>query len=146
MKQYYSYSKFIQDIKILHKKISVYNPDAIVAIARGGLTIAHFLSIKLNCRKLYTINSIGYDDNKKLDSVKIFNIPNLNNLQKVVIVDDIIDSGDTIKEILKLLKSNYPNTDFKIATIFHKKTASIQPNFYLHEATEWIDFFWEVNK
>ena len=40
--QYYSYETFKEDIKELVLKID-FNPDGIVAISRGGLTMAHLL-------------------------------------------------------------------------------------------------------
>ena len=141
-KLYYDYNSFIKDLKDLYLQVKDCQFDTILSIARGGLTIGHFLSEKMNIRKSYTINSIHYNDTKKLDTINILNIPNLNDSKKVLIVDDIIDSGDTIQAILKELKFKYPNIDFQILSIFYKKTATIQPNFTIREATKWIDFFW----
>ena len=61
------------------------------------------------------------------------------------IIDDIVDSGETMKEILFILKEKFPNIEFKIATLFYKNTALIKPDFSVREANEWIDFFWEVD-
>ncbi len=55
---------------------------------------------------------------KKLDTFDIFNIPNLENASKVLIVDDIIDSGETMREIFKLLRNKFPHVEFKLATLF----------------------------
>ena len=65
--------------------------------------------------------------------------------KKVVLIDDIVDSGESMVEILKILKNKFPKCEFKIATIFYKKTALIQADFTIREATEWIEFFWEVD-
>ena len=73
------------------------------------------------------------------------NIPDLFNFSKIVIIDDIIDSGETIIEILKILKEKYPKTEFKIASLFYKNTALLKPDFSVNEAKSWIDFFWEVD-
>jgi len=144
-KYYYNYDEFLKDCKTLLPQIKIYNPDAIVAIARGGLTFGHLLSQGLMTNNLFTINSIHYDDTKKLDNFQISNIPNLNNFETILIVDDIIDSGETIKEIENILKSKYSHCKFKIASLFYKKTAIIQPDFYVKEAKQWIKFFWEVD-
>jgi len=144
-KYYYSYNEFINDTIALSKEVNKYNPDTIVAIARGGLTIAHFIAQALNLRDVFALNSIHYEQDKKLDSIKIFNIPNLTNAKKVIIVDDIVDSGDTIKEVLTLLSKKYPKCQFKIATLFFKSTAIIKPDYAIKEAKEWIDFFWEID-
>ena len=144
-KVYYSYEDCVRDTKILAGKIKLYKPDAMIAIARGGLTLGHMLSEALNTREIYTLNSIHYDATKKLDTFEIFNIPDLTRLHKVVLVDDIVDSGESMVEILRILKEKYPHCEFRIATIFYKPTALIQPDFAVKEAKDWIEFFWEVD-
>ncbi|MCK5111400.1 MAG: phosphoribosyltransferase [Arcobacteraceae bacterium] len=144
-KIYYSYEECLKDCKVLLPQLKNYNPDALVAVARGGLTIGHLLAQGLDTNNLFTINSVHYNDTKKLDSFKITNIPDLENCKKVILVDDIVDSGETIMEIKKILEKKYLYCEFKIATIFHKKSALINPDFTVKEATKWIDFFWEVD-
>ena len=144
-KYYYGYDEFLKDTKKLSAQIKPYNPDTLLAVARGGVTLGHFLASSLDNRRLFTINSIHYDDTKKLDTFDIFNIPNLNDAKKVVIIDDIVDSGETMQEIIKVLKNKYPLCEFKIATIFYKPTALIKADFKVKEAKEWIDFFWEID-
>jgi xanthine phosphoribosyltransferase len=144
-KVYYGYEDCVSDTKILAGKIKLYNPDAMIAIARGGLTLGHMLSEALNTREIYSLNSIHYDGTKKLDTFEIFNIPDLTRLHKVVLVDDIVDSGESMVEILRILREKYPHCEFKIATIFSKPTALIQPDFSVKVADAWIEFFWEVD-
>ncbi len=141
-KIYYGHDELQQDLRELLKSIKEENFDAIVAIARGGMTIAHILAEGLDLRNCFSINSIHYDDTQKLDNIKIFNIPNLINSKKVLIVDDIVDSGDTMIEVLKVLKDKYSDINYKTASIFYKTTALIKPDFYVKESNEWIDFFW----
>lgn len=144
-KTYYSYNECIQDCKILLPMIKEYNPDALVAIARGGLILGHLLSEALNTRELYSLNSIHYEGTKKLETFAIFNIPNLAKAKKVVLVDDIIDSGESMVEIIKKLKKRYPYCEFRVATVFYKNDAIMQPDFKVKEAKSWIEFFWEVD-
>lgn len=142
-KVYYSYEECRDDCLELVPKIRDYNPDALIAIARGGLTLGHLLSEALETREIYSLNSIHYDGTKKLDTFEIFNIPDLSRKHKIVLVDDIVDSGESMVEIIKILKEKYPHCEFKIATIFYKPTALIQPDFSVKEAKDWIEFFWE---
>lgn len=144
-KYYYAYDEFLKDTLSLSKQLKKYRPDTLLAIARGGVTLGHFLASALDIRRLFTINSIHYDDTKKLDTFDIFNIPNLNDAKKVVIIDDIIDSGETMREILRILNEKFPKTEFKVATIFYKPTAVLQADFKIKQAHEWIDFFWEID-
>jgi xanthine phosphoribosyltransferase len=144
-KVYYGYDECLEDCKVLIPQLKKYNPDALVAIARGGLTLGHFLSEALETREIYSLNSIHYEGTKKLDTFEIFNIPDLTRKHKIVLVDDIVDSGESIVEILKIVKEKYPHCEFKVATIFYKTTALMQPDFSVKEAKEWIEFFWEVD-
>jgi xanthine phosphoribosyltransferase len=144
-KVYYSYEECLKDCRVLIPQINEYQPDALIAIARGGLLLGHLLSEALGTREIYTLNSIHYDGTKKLETFDIFNIPDLSRIHKVVLIDDIVDSGESMVEIVKILNQKFPHCEFKIATVFYKTTALIQPDFSVKEAKEWIEFFWEVD-
>jgi len=144
-KYYYGYEEFLQDIRTLHKRIEGYRPDTLLAIARGGLTLGHFLANALDTRRLFALNSIHYEGNRKLETLEIFNIPDLSDAQKVLILDDIADSGETLLAVLHQLEELYPKVEFKVATLFYKPNSLIQPDFSLKEAPAWVDFFWEVD-
>ncbi len=141
--RFYSYEEFKVDVNQLAKEIKPYEPDVILAVARGGMTLGHFLAEALEMRSLYSINSIHYDETQKLDTINIFNIPDLSNAKRVVIVDDIIDSGETMVEIKRVLHEKYPEIDLKVAAVFYKEKAALHPDFAAREATEWIEFFWD---
>ena len=142
-KYHYSYDEFIIDTKSLLKDIKQFQPQAIVAIARGGVTFGHFIANGLDNRNFFIINSIGYNDTKQLDQIELFNIPTLDKFNTILIVDDIVDSGKTLKKVLDTLSQKYPKTIFKTVSLFYKQSAIIQPDFKNKEATKWIDFFWE---
>jgi len=135
----YTFDEFKIDIK----NLKLQKPDAIIAIARGGLTFAHHLSQKLDIRDVFSINAISYEGNKKVEDIKIFNIPNLDKYKNILIVDDISDSGDTFIKVLNILKNRYPEKTFKTISLFYKPTSKYKPDIYLHTANEWINFFWE---
>jgi len=141
---YYPYNEFRDDLRLLTQKIDQ-SFDTILGIARGGLSIAQLLGEYYDIREVYAINTIGYDDSKKNDSVEVFNIPDLTLATKVLIVDDIVDSGDTLVEVLDVLSEQYPSITFHTASLFYKKTAKITPTWYVKEPKGWIDFFWSVD-
>jgi len=143
-KRYYPYEDFLADTKSLAQKID-WQFDTIIPIARGGLSLGHLLGEYYNIREVYSINTIGYEDMQKLDSVKVFNVPELTEAKNVLVVDDIVDSGDTMIEVLKVLHRAYPAVEFKTASLFYKKSAKIVPNWYVQEAERWIEFFWSVD-
>ena len=139
----YPYEAFNDDVGSLIHHAQLYNPDIILAVARGGVTLGHFMANRMDIRALYTLNSIHYDDTKKLETIEVFNIPNLGAGKRVLVVDDIIDSGESMAEIIKILEEKFPKNVFKVATLFFKKEAIFTPDFSCHEAKEWIEFFWD---
>lgn len=142
--QYYSYEEFKLDVNLLAKEVKAsFAPDAIVAIARGGMTLGHFLAEALEMRDLYAINSIHYEETRKLDTIDVFNIPDLSRATQVLVVDDIIDSGETMIEIKRVLQEKYPHITMKVAAVFYKEKALLRPDFAAREATQWIEFFWD---
>ena len=144
-KLYYSYELFVKDTQVLVDKCRDYEPEILLAVARGGLTLSHLMAQAMDMRNLYTLNSIHYEGELKLDTFNIFNIPDVSHAKRVLIVDDIVDSGETMREILKVLHEKFPKVEFKLATLFYKKTAVLRPDYSVREANEWIDFFWEVD-
>jgi len=140
-KIYYPYEEYKEDLKILISKIN--QPfDAILGIARGGLSMAQMLGEYYDLREVYTINTIGYNDTEKKESVEVFNIPELRSAKQVLIVDDIVDSGDTLVKVLDGLHESYPQVTFLTASIFYKPTACIKPTWYVKEPQGWVEFFW----
>ncbi|MDX1809613.1 MAG: phosphoribosyltransferase family protein [Sulfurospirillaceae bacterium] len=143
--KFYSYEEFKVDVNMLAKEIKTFKPDVILAIARGGMTLGHFIAEALEMRDLYSINSIHYDETRKLNTIDIFNIPDLSKAKRVVIVDDIIDSGETMIEVIKVISQKYPDVEIKVASVFYKEKALLRPDFTAREATEWIEFFWDFS-
>ena len=138
---HYPYQEYKQDLKTLTQKID--QPfDAILGIARGGLSMAQMLGEYYNLREVYAINTIGYEGTHKKDSVEVFNVPELKSAKQVLVVDDIVDSGDTLVGVLKVLEEKYPDVKFLTASLFYKKTAKISPTWYVKEPKGWIEFFW----
>ena len=109
-KLYYSYEMCKEDTQKLVDISKSFQADAFLSVARGGLTLSHLMSQAMNQRDVFTINSISYDRKNQKDSIEIFNIPDLKSYKKVLIIDDIVDSGKTMIEIFKILNEKFPNT------------------------------------
>ena len=143
---FYSYDEFAVDAKKMAKQIKdEFDPEVILAVARGGLTLGHSLAVALENRNLFTLNSSHYEDTNKLDTIQIFNVPDLSKYTKILLVDDIIDSGESMVEIKRELLKRYPNLDIKIATVFYKEKALLLPEFKVKEAHDWVEFFWDIH-
>ena len=141
--KYYAYEEFRNDTNTLIKKVRDFHPEALLAIARGGLTLAHAMAEGLDIREVQSIQTELYDKTCKRDTITIFDTCVFENRARILVIDDIADSGETLEAIMKHLVKKYPQIEFKSATLFYKTTSIYEPNFWVKEADYWIDFFWE---
>jgi len=141
MKIYYPYEEFRADLKVLVNKIDQ-SFDTILPISRGGLSMGQMLGEYYNIRRVYAINTMGYEGSEKLKEVRVWNVPDLDESKEVLVVDDIADSGETLERVLSVLRATYPAVRFWSATIFCKPTSSIEPTWWVKEPQGWIEFFW----
>ncbi len=138
---YYSYEIFNNDVdKIVDDiKRSQWRPQLIVGVQRGGLIpavkISHLLGIEMSVIRWSTRDSL--DINIPID-VRL-----ACSNKRVLVIDDIIDSGTTARGIIKELPSvqygclmwNIRETN--CAPHFFGRT--LDRNYY----KEWITFWWE---
>lgn len=139
----YDINQFKNDIPPLGSLCESFEPDTIVAVARGGMSLSHALCMYLDVRNLQSIRCESYDESEQRNEITILGNLHFPDSKRILIVDDIVDSGKTLYALLPLLQQHNPHVIFKTASLFTKPTALIQPDFSLYEATDWIDFFWE---
>ncbi|MGE4419990.1 MAG: phosphoribosyltransferase [Sulfurimonas sp.] len=141
--KYYSYEDFKIDTRSLIHRVKSSNFEALVAVARGGLTLSHAIAEGLDIRQVQSIRTELYDKTLKRDMLNIFDTCQLDGVKKVLVVDDIADSGDTLRAVMEYLEKKYKDIEFSSCTLFYKKTSVYEPHFWINEADDWIDFFWE---
>ena len=144
-KQYYSYDNFRVDTKKLIKMLQKREADAILGVARGGLTLAHSVAEGLDIRRVESLRTELYDGACKRDTLSLVENCSLEGVSRVVVVDDIADSGETLEAVMRHLNDSFPKIEFVSATLFYKKSSCFKPDFWIHEAKEWIEFFWEAD-
>ena len=121
------------------------NIGCIVGLTRGGLFPAAMLSHLLDV-PMEAINyssKQGKGDNK--NHVNQFNIPLVGKKDTILIVDDICDSGNTLKEVTNFYEQF---CNVQTASLFYKNTAVVTPTYYWQEISNedgWIHFPWEGN-
>lgn len=110
-----------------------YKTKLIVGITRGGLVPAVMLSHKMNIpMKTVQIQLRDSTEPLELESLRVYNS------RDVLFIDDINDTGETIK----LIQEYAPLANF--ATV-HKKKESIIRNAYYHKVVDdWIVYPWEL--
>jgi Predicted phosphoribosyltransferases len=138
---------------------SGFQPSYIVGVWRGGAPIGiavqeflSYLGIKSDHVAIRTSYYSGI--NKKKDSVQVYGlnyvIRQLESEDSLLIVDDVHDTGHSIKQIISDIrfacKKNTP--DIKVATPYFKPTKNQtknKPDFYLHETDDWLVFPHELD-
>jgi len=144
MKHYYTYPEFKKDTRQLIEAVKPFESEAILAIARGGLTLSHAMAEGLNIRNVQSIRTELYDGACKRSDLTLFGECVFEEkIRRVLVVDDIADSGETLAFIMEHLKRSFPLIEFKSCTLFYKKTSVYEPDVWINEANAWIEFFWE---
>jgi hypoxanthine phosphoribosyltransferase len=126
---------------------SGFKPDLIVGIARGGWIPARLLSDFLSNPNIASIKvefyvGIGETMNEPVVTQDIpVDVRNL----KVLVVDDVADTGKSLKLVKEKLESMGAR-EVKVATIYYKPWSIFKPDFYVKTTDAWIIFPHEVKE
>ena len=125
-KKYVTWEEIEQDIDSIVKDLLKHaDIDYVVGIPRGGLIIAVMISHRLGVKHM-TIDHLEKLEEFDLDI----------NKKRILIVDDISDSGQTLKRFRK---------DYTTATLDVRNTTIAVPQFYANwlDNADWIVYPWE---
>ena len=66
---------------------------------------------------------------------------NLRISNRILLVDDVVDSGKTIEYIFQYFDQNQIQGEIKVAAVYYKPNVStIIPDYYIHQTDKWIVF------
>lgn len=133
--------------KLAERVSSRYEPNMLIGILRGGAIVASMLSDVLNMREVYTIGCRSYTGVGERETVVIYQPLSLDSLwdRDVLIVDDVADTGETMRHIVQYVKGLRPKT-LKTATLHIKPHTSFVPDFYVENVNAWIVYPWSTNE
>ncbi len=122
-----------------------YRPDLMIAIARGGLTVAGALAYALGMKNCTAINVKFYTGAGKRLQVPVLlpPTPPLVDLAglKVIVADDVADTGETLAMVSDLLRHHV--ADLRTAVLYHKPWSTIVPDYAWGTTSNWIRFPWD---
>ena len=156
-KVYISANDLLVDSFRLAQKIydSDFRPDFIIGVWRGGAPVGIAIQEYLEYVGIHTDHiairtSSYYGINQQDKTVRVhgldYIIDNVNAEHQVLLVDDVFDSGRSIRAILDKLRArtrrNMPET-MRVATPWYKPAKNVTdiiPDYYMHETDAWLVF------
>jgi xanthine phosphoribosyltransferase len=142
-----SWDQFHRDSRALAWRLHEAGPfEAIVCITRGGLVPAAIVARELNVRMIETVCVVSYRDYKNQGDLTVLKgiAPEVATLhaqgKRVLIVDDLVDTGTTARVVRDLL----PNAHF--ATVYAKPMGRPLVDTFVTEVSQdtWIYFPWDT--
>lgn len=130
-------TKLVEKLKDKYPNVLDYN---IIGLSRGGLIPAVIMSNMLNIRKVYALGLRSYKDQEKSDT-EIYQVPDLVSMSKIILIDDISDTGESFKQINEMLVGKEVIT----VSMFLKDKTKFIPNVYGRKVKNehWVVFPWE---
>jgi hypothetical protein len=133
---YVSYDEYHNLIEKLAIKIhqSGWEFDTILCLARGGMRPGDVLS-RIFDKPLAIMSTSSYRSEGgmvqgHLDIARYITTPKGEIAGRVLLVDDLADSGHTLNAVIDMLRNNYsPITELRSAVIWTKGVSSFTPDF-----------------
>ncbi|OUV78926.1 MAG: phosphoribosyltransferase, partial [Acidimicrobiaceae bacterium TMED130] len=119
-----------------------YQPDIILAIARGGLFVAGSLGYALSVKNLYVMNVEYYTGVDERLDVPVALPPYLDSIDlrnaRVLIADDVADTGATLAYVHEFCQSEV--ADVRSAVLYEKTPSIIKCEYVWKRTDNWINF------
>ena len=136
-----SWEELHRNSKALAWRLSEMKPyKGIIAVTRGGLVPAAIVARELDIRLIDTVCVLSYNHKAKGD-VNVIKYANIaDDGKEWLIVDDLVDTGETIKAI----RLSLPNAHY--ATVYAKPSGREQVDTFITEVSQdtWIFFPWDL--
>ena len=135
---YISWDEYHQSIELLADRIleSQWEFDRIICLARGGLRVGDILSrIFRKPLAILAVKSYGGDEGKERGKLAIADRVTMTDDRmgdRVLLVDDLVDSGNTLQQTTIWLRDLYPEIQaLKTAAIWYKASSRYIPDYYV---------------
>jgi len=123
-KLYINCKKIEKTAKKLVKKLRKYNFDKdktlVVGVGRGGLIASQYVAYGLGIRNMTIIQSKSYEgENKSNNQMEVSGALMLDydSYDHILLVDDLIDSGNTMEVLLELMEDLIFEFESKVAVV-----------------------------
>jgi hypoxanthine phosphoribosyltransferase len=139
-----AYYQLIERLAILVHE-SAYDFDTLICLARGGLRAGDVLS-RVFRKPLAILSTSSYREQAgtvagELDIARFLTSTGGEPWGKVLLVDDLVDSGNTIERVRVHLRERFPRIEeIRSAVIWYKAWSTHAPDYYVErlEHNPWI--------
>lgn len=125
---------------------SGFKPEVLIAIARGGMLPGGALTYSLGIKLTDAINVEFYTDVDETLADPVLLAPMLDTEyirgRRILVVDDVADSGRTLALVLKLLRGF--GAEVRSAVLYTKPRTVVQPDYQWKTVDKWIVFPWSA--
>ena len=142
----YTWQMLDDDVKTFLTQVDFSRYDKILGVANGAFPLLTKL-VNATGKDFDIVKCISYENTQQLDDIKVFfsGWGGWKKNEKILIVDDVADSGNTLSVLSKKLRSFCTVDDIEYLTLCYKPKSTIIPHWYIHEVPNdvWIEFCWE---
>src|SRR3569832_538639 len=125
--------------------------DQILCLARGGLrpgdVISRVFDVPLAILSVSSYREAAGTVQGALDIAAHITISSGTLSGKILLVDDLVDSGVTLEQTQRTLANQFPSVDeIKTAVVWYKACSAVRPDYFVHylPANPWIHQFFVV--
>ena len=140
-KLWYNEEELRRDVSSLCRNIVLdkFDPQVIVGLSRGGLVPGVMMSHWFN----KPFKQAALRDFQEWENY----LPRKTD-ERVLIVDDICDSGETFEKISEYIHKNNSKCDVRFASLIWNNEVDFEPHYYSQEMAKdsqniWVVFNWE---
>ncbi|WP_448629735.1 phosphoribosyltransferase [Cellulomonas soli] len=123
---------------------SGFEPDLVVAVARGGLLPGGAISYALGTKAVGTLNVEFYTgvDERLPDPVVLPPLLDTDALAglRLLVVDDVADTGETLALVQRLMTAHC--AEARTAVLYAKPHSIVNPDYVWRRTDRWITFPW----
>ncbi|MCL4332178.1 MAG: phosphoribosyltransferase [Candidatus Thermoplasmatota archaeon] len=137
--------------KITTKLHGNFKPDVIIGLSRGGLVPSRILSDAMFVKDLYAVKTEHWgitatrNGEATIQKTSDLNVAG----KRVLIVDDITDTGGSMKLAYDFIKTLNPS-ELRTSTMLHINHSTFVPDFFAEEVSQetwtWFIFPWNVHE
>lgn len=128
---------------------SGYRPDLVIAIGRGGYIPARILCDLLSISRLTSVKAEHWGTPAEKEDRAVIRYPLCIPIEgeKVLIVDDVTDTGESMALVLEYVKALGP-AEVRTAVLQHKEVSGFLPDYYAQVCPvwQWIVYPWALHE